>query len=374
MIKKALVVDNEQITTEIIAEIVKNEGLNVEKAYNGLEALEKLKEARFDIVFLDLIMPRIDGGRICRYIKQSTQHAGTKVVIITACAVEAEQRSGKFSPDILIAKSAVPKMKENIIKALTLLDSPQQTEGIVMLGREGMQSRTIVKELLFSQSYFESILDSMSEGVIELDTKNIITYVNPAAQDILKKREWDLIGSEFTNVFGSVEKEQTKVILARIYQSSDSITEESTIKNDNKRDLSLSFKNVIRDNKIIGATVVINDITEKNLLEKERFLREKLSGVMEMAITAAHELNQPLAVISGNSQLLMKYTDKNSRGKMEKYINSILEQVDRLAELTKKFSRVVSYKTKAYGQNIKIVDIDKASQYDSKQELKGMWE
>ncbi len=374
MIKKALVVDNEQITTEIIAEIVKNEGLNVEKAYSGLEALEKLKKTRFDIVFLDLIMPRIDGGRICRYIKQSTQHAGTQVVIITACAVEAEQKSGRFSPDVLIAKSAVPQMKENIIKALALLDSPQQTGETVMFGREGMQSRTIVKELLFSQSYFESILDSMSEGVIELDTKNIITYVNPAAQNILKKREWDLIGSEFTKVFGSVETEQAKVILARIYQSSDSITEESTIKDDNRRDLSLSFKNVIRDGSIIGATVVINDITEKTLLEKERFLREKLSGVMEMAITAAHELNQPLAVISGNSQLLMKYTDKSSGSKMEKYINSILEQVDRLAELTKKFSRVVSYKTKEYGQNIKIVDIDKASQYDSKQELKGLWE
>jgi PAS domain S-box-containing protein len=374
MKKKALVVDNEKITTEIIAEILKNEGLIVEKAYGGLEALEKLKNQRFDVVFLDLIMPRIDGGRICSYIKQSPRHESTKVVIITACAVEAEQKSDRFSPDVLIAKSAVPKMKENIIKALTLFDSPQQPSATVILGREGMQSRTIVKELLFSQSYFETILDSMSEGVIELDNKNIITYVNPAAQNILNKKEWDLIGSEFTNVFGSVETEKTKVVLARIYKASDSITEESTLKYENMRELSLSFKNVIRDGKIIGATVVINDITEKNLLEKERYLRERLTGVMEMAITAAHELNQPLAVISGNSQLLLKYTDKKIGSKTEKYINSILEQVDRLAELTKKFSRVVSYKTKEFGRNIKIVDIDEATRCNNKKGLKGMWE
>ncbi len=371
--KKALVVDNEKVMVEILAGILEKEGLQVEKAYGGLEALEKLKQQQFEIVFLDLIMPRVDGGRICKFIKQSPKLRDTKVVIVTACAIEAEQKINEFTPDVFIAKTAIPKMKENIIKALKLTEKDHLEPEAMILGKEGIHGRTVVRELLFSQRYFETILNSMSEGVIELDPKNIITYVNPAAQDILGKEEWELIGLEFSDLIDSDKAKGMDLLLDKLSNTSCSLTEKLIMQAENDRQFSLSFKNVIRDRKLIGYTVVINDITERKLLEKERCFRERLTGVMEMAITAAHELNQPLAVISGNAQLLLKDTE-NCDENICKRARSILVQVERLSDLTKKFSSIVAYKTKNYGRNIKIVDIEKASLSDDESGLKGLWE
>jgi PAS domain S-box-containing protein len=371
--KKALVVDNEKVMVEIVSGILEKEGFQVEKAYGGLEALVKLKQEKFEIVFLDLIMPSVGGGRICQFIKQSPEHRDTKVVIISACAIEAEQQMNEYNADLCIAKSSFPKMKDNIIKALTLTEESEREPDGMILGREGIEGRTVVMELLFSQKYFEAILNSMTEGVIELDTENVITYVNIAAQNMMGKKEWELIGLNFTAGFGDEKAKEINLLLSELSKSSGIETKDIIIESPGGKDLSFSFKNVIRDSETIGSTIVINDITEKKLLEQERFLRERLTGVMEMAITAAHELNQPLSVISGNSQLLLNDA-KNCNDKVIKRITSILDQVERLAELTKKFSNIVAYKTKNYGENIKIVDIEKASLYDDKTELKGLWE
>ena len=371
--KKALVVDNEKIMVEIVSGILQDEGFRVEKAYGGLEALEVLKKQKFDIAFLDLIMPRVGGDRICKFIKQSPEHSETKVVIVTACAIEADEHISEFMADACIAKSAVPKMRKNIINALNLLKDSNRKSGDMILGREGVHPRVVVQELLFSKRYFETIFNCMSEGVIELDTNHIITYVNPAAETILGKKEWDLIGKKFNDGFDLEKTEQIDLVLNEIAKTSFIKTKEMVLSFGNDRELSLSFKNVIREGELIGATVVVNDITEKKLLEKERYLRERLAGVIEMSGAAAHELNQPLAVISGHSQLLLKDSEGCDEKLLER-VRIILEQVERLGELTKKFTNIVSYKTKEFGANIKIVDIERSSGSDDKTSLKGLWE
>jgi signal transduction histidine kinase len=109
--------------------------------------------------------------------------------------------------------------------------------------------------------------------------------------------------------------------------------------------------------------VVVNDVTEKKLLERERFLRERLAGVIEMASSAAHELNQPLTVISGHAQLLLKQCADNE--KLERRAQIIYDQVERLARLTKQFGGIASYKTRDYGDNLKIIDLEQSSKTEN---------
>lgn len=371
--KKALVVDNDKLIVKLLSGILEGQGYSVEKAYGGLEALAKLKQATFDIVFLDLVMPRVGGDRICKFIRQSPEHAGTRVVIISAVALEAERKIAELKADACIAKAPYPILKENILKAISSLqDTPAGDK--MFFAKEGVHARQIVHELLFAQRHFEAILNSMREAVIELDTEHTITYVNPSAQAMLGKQEWELIGRNFIDGFPSDKAQELTAVLRRLSEAANSTTRD-LILNYIDREYSLSFRNVIRDGELIGTTVVVNDLTEKKMLEQERALRERLTGVVEMAGAAAHELNQPLAVISGHAELLMRDVEK-SGGKIIKRAKTILEQVERLGTLTRKFTNIVTYKTKECGGNIKIVDIDKSARPTAETviKIKGLWE
>jgi PAS domain S-box-containing protein len=371
--KKVLVVDNDKLIVELLTGILDGQGYSVEKAYGGLEALAKLKQETFDIVFLDLVMPRVGGDRICKFIRQSPEHAGTRVVIISAVALEAETKIAELKADACIAKAPYPILKENILRAIKALQD-RGADDKVFFAKEGVHARQIVRELLFAQRHFEAILNSMREAVIELDTDHMITYVNPSAQAMLGKQEWELIGRNFIDGFPPDKAQELTAVLRRLADTARSASRD-LILNYIDREYSLSFRTVIRDGEKIGTTVVVNDLTEKKMLEQERALRERLTGVIEMAGAAAHELNQPLAVISGHAELLLRDTEKGG-AKITKRTKTILEQVERLGTLTRKFTSIVAYKTKECGGNIKIVDIDKSARPTAETaiKIKGLWE
>ena len=105
-------------------------------------------------------------------------------------------------------------------------------------------------------------------------------------------------------------------------------------------------------------TGIVRDITERKKAEEERFQKEKLQGVLEMAGATCHEFNQPMQVISGYAELLLlKITDDNP---LKKQLRIIKQQIDRMGELTRKLQNITKYETMQYVDS-KIIDIDKAS-------------
>lgn len=97
-------------------------------------------------------------------------------------------------------------------------------------------------------------------------------------------------------------------------------------------------------------------------LQDDLIEQEKLHGVIEMAGAVCHELNQPLQVVSGISELLMMDIEDN-HPQYEK-MTMLSEQIERMGEITLKLNKITSYKTKIYLED-KIVDIDKSSKDDT---------
>src|SRR4030042_2163643 len=83
---KILIVDDEEKNLKLMGAILTNYGYVFEIAKNGLEALEKTKEISPDLIFLDIMMPEMDGYEVCRRLKEDplTQHI--PVVIVSAFA------------------------------------------------------------------------------------------------------------------------------------------------------------------------------------------------------------------------------------------------------------------------------------------------
>ena len=107
--------------------------------------------------------------------------------------------------------------------------------------------------------------------------------------------------------------------------------------------------------------LAIEDITERKMAEEFMLEKEKLQGVLEMAGAICHELNQPLQIVSGYSEILL--IDKENSNYNFKAIKGIKDGIERIGLLMNKILRITHYQTKPYLNN-KIIDIEKASQHE----------
>ncbi len=82
----ALVVDDDDAIRRLISRILIREGVKVEPARDGVEAIEKIAERRFDIILLDLMMPRMNGFEVLGHLKKHHPELLRTVVVLTAVA------------------------------------------------------------------------------------------------------------------------------------------------------------------------------------------------------------------------------------------------------------------------------------------------
>lgn len=81
MPRKVLVVDDEKLIVKGIRFGLEQEGMEVDSAYDGEEALEKAKENQYDIVLLDIMLPKIDGFGVCQQIREFSD---VPIIMLTA--------------------------------------------------------------------------------------------------------------------------------------------------------------------------------------------------------------------------------------------------------------------------------------------------
>jgi Response regulator containing CheY-like receiver, AAA-type ATPase, and DNA-binding domains len=84
--KRILVVDDDPDLVESISMKLESEGFRVDKAYDGVEAMEHIQATRPDLVILDVMMPRKNGYQLCDELKQSDDYRDIPVVLLTAVA------------------------------------------------------------------------------------------------------------------------------------------------------------------------------------------------------------------------------------------------------------------------------------------------
>ena len=84
--KRILVVDDEPDFAAIVQGNLEKEGFEVDVAYNGVEGLEKVKASPPDAIVLDVMMPELDGYKVCSRLKEDDNTCDIPVVLLTAVA------------------------------------------------------------------------------------------------------------------------------------------------------------------------------------------------------------------------------------------------------------------------------------------------
>jgi len=84
--KRILIVDDEPDFSMILKKNLEKEGFEVELAYDGAEGLAKVRNNPPDAIVLDVMMPEIDGYKVCSTLKSDDKYSDIPIVLLTAVA------------------------------------------------------------------------------------------------------------------------------------------------------------------------------------------------------------------------------------------------------------------------------------------------
>lgn len=159
MAKKVLVVDDEKLIVKGIRFSLEQEGMEVVTAFDGEEALQLVKEHEFDIVLLDIMLPKLDGMQVCQQIRE---FSNVPVIMLTAKSDDLDKIMGlEYGAD------------DYITKPFNILEVKARIKAIMR--RTAAQTRKEEKQI--------------HAGALTLDTQGRRLYIN--------EREINLTSKEF---------------------------------------------------------------------------------------------------------------------------------------------------------------------------------
>jgi len=113
---KVLVIDDSKTIRRTAETLLAKEGCEVFTAIDGFDALAKIADHQPDIVFVDIMMPRLDGYQTCALIKKSGKHKATPVIMLSSKDSLFDRARGRMvGSDEYLTK---PFTKESLLKAV----------------------------------------------------------------------------------------------------------------------------------------------------------------------------------------------------------------------------------------------------------------
>jgi len=367
---------NSSLVLDDILQKVMKHAISLLQAERGfLMLLDDNEELQFKTVHnisRDKLME--DDFKISNSIANKVARNGVSVYTSDAQADEKYANQKSIVELNLRSIMCVPlKIKEKIIGVIYLDNS---TEAKVFLQSDlylfelfaeqasiAIENAKLYENLLILKKYNENVVNKTPVGIIVVNDSYNVTSLNDSAFHILTPpskrnksfrrktsgaRFFDLLSDDQIGYWERNLKEvfETNVVFedTRYYYNVD----------DEEKVLSVKISPLeIESQNSNGLIMVIEDITEKVILENYVMLSEKLVAKGEMAASIGHELNNYLAIISNNAELMVRNVNMKRYDKLDRNSNAILENIskmkrftDGLMDFSKMEKEIVSYDLK----------------------------
>jgi PAS domain S-box-containing protein len=309
MKKKILVVDDDATILSLMANLLEKEGHEVLVAEDGFSAVEALTSFVPDIMFVDLIMPRIGGDKLCQIVRKMPHLNECQVVFVSGAIAEHEKIDcAEIGANAYIAKGPFEVMSKHVL-AVIEKPSPARPDAVPrpVMGIERVVRRRMTQELLQLNRHLETILESMAEGILEVFSDRVV-YANAAAVSLFGMPQERLLGSYAPDLFGETVGLQAAALL-QSETGNPAATDQGLPVELNGRHV------IIRSLPVKGEAfttiVMVTDITERKRIEAQLIQAHKMETIGALVGGIAHEFNNLLMGIYGNVSLMLMDLDSS---------------------------------------------------------------
>ncbi|MDY6987126.1 MAG: response regulator [Thermodesulfobacteriota bacterium] len=339
--KKILVVDDHQMMLKLMSDLLEKEGHQVVTAADGLEALNILTSFVPEMMFVDLIMPKIGGDRLCQIVRKMPHLSDCRLVVISGTVAEQNVDFRAIGADASIAKGPFEGMAEHVLAVIEASGSARSGTGPKpTAGLDNMQGRRVTKELLSLKHHFETVLESMSEGILEVFSQRV-TYANLAALSLFDVPLERLLGSRLQDFFDEPFRAQVAALLT---SGTDKVSEIGIDRPVELNGRQVTVKGLPVQEETSTAIIIITDVTEKKRIQAQQMQFQKMETIGTLAGGIAHDINNMLMGIQGNVCLMLMDTEpKDPHYEPLKSVEGVVESGARLTSYLLGYARKGRY-------------------------------
>jgi two-component system cell cycle sensor histidine kinase/response regulator CckA len=306
--KKILLVDDDRVLLKFAGDLLEKEGHEVATAQDGFAALNLLTSFYPDIMFFDLIMPKIDGDKLCQIVRKMPHLKDCFLVILSAAVAELDFDHTEIGADAYIAKGPFDVMGKNVLAAVEASEAPRKDdEPKPIKGLESIYARQLTKELLSRNRHLETILESLAEGILEVFSGKVV-YANAAAISMFGMDKGHLLASYPPDLFEGEVSNKLAAILKSGSRKPSEIGTNNPVELGGRL-VTIACIPVIEEP--LTTIILITDVTDRKQLEMRLQHVQKMEAIGTIAAGVAHNFRNTLTEVLVNTQVIqMKYMNK----------------------------------------------------------------
>jgi PAS domain S-box-containing protein len=308
---------------------------DVRLAADGQVAIDLAKTLTPALVLADVMMPRIDGVEVCRFLKSNPATARIPVILLTALTHrEAMLKGWEAGADEYLFKPFHPAEVRTRVRTLL----------------QGVAERNRAEAALHATHERAGVtLASIGDGVITTDASGLIETLNPAAEALTGWTERDARGLPLNQVFRIVDKATSQPVEDLVARGMAGRTVMGLgsgfrlIRRDGmERTVADSAAPIrSRQGELLGMVLVFRDVGREQYVANQLRQAQKMEAIGHLTGGVAHDFNNLLGVILANAELI-RADLKEGTGKSPETLRDLIAAAKQGGELVRQllgFSR-----------------------------------
>jgi two-component system, cell cycle sensor histidine kinase and response regulator CckA len=331
-----LIVEDERIIARDMQQLLAELGYDpFAIASNSEEALTRVSERLPDVVLMDIrLKGEIDGISTAELLRSRFD---VPVIYLTAHA-----------DDTTVERAKNSEPYGYLIKPVDAARLRSAIEVCVYKHR-------IDRKLRERERWLEITLRSIADGVVAVDGAGLVTFMNSSAEELVGRSLESAQGRPAGDFLDLVDQRTRKArespLDLALRERKTVILEAAMLRTKDKGDrlIADSAAPVVDDDRVLGAVMVFRDVTDEKGVERQLEAADRLASLGTMAAGVAHEVNNPLLVVTANATLAVEtlrelrgFIQSASEPQLTDKLDSIEESVGDIHSAALRIGRVVA--------------------------------